>query len=320
MAGTDAETQFQAGMALLAGNALAQDWERAVALIDAAAAKGSANAIERRALLECRGVYREASWETALDSLAEAAERGSHSAAGQLRLLADNRYEPAGSDELPAGNWDQMRSRISIARRLAAPASPGQTLCANPIVHAIPDFASDAECRWLIHDAAPHRQRASVYNNPTGVDPGRTNEFTLFNFANADVVVEAIRYRIASQIGAPLACLEMSQALHYSVGQEFVLHCDFLDPQAMHDEIERNGQRVATVLIYLNEDFEGGETSFPVLGLSHRGKTGDALVFGSVDAAGRPDPRSQHAGCPPTRGEKWVFSQWVRNRAPGQSQ
>lgn len=303
-------------MALLAGN-LSPDWERAAALIDAAAAEGSANAIERRALLECRGVFRQSNWETALDSLAEAAKRGSRSAAGQLILLAEDWYEPQGSNEMPAGDWDEMRSRISIARRLAPPANAGQHLSTSPIVHAIPNFASEAECQWLIDAAAPRLQRATVYNNPTGFDPGRTNEFTLFSFANADLIVEVIRHRIANQIGAPLACLEMPQALHYSVGQEFVLHCDFLDPQAMRSEIERNGQRVATVLIYLNEGFEGGETSFPVLGLNHRGKEGDALVFGSVDAAGRPDPRSQHAGCPPTRGEKWVFSQWIRNRPPG---
>jgi len=73
------------------------------------------------------------------------------------------------------------------------------------------------------------------------------------------------------------------------------------------------------VLIYLNEDFEGGETSFPRLQLNHRGRTGDALVFGSLDAAGRPNPQSQHAGCSPTKGEKWVFSQWVRDRTPNRA-
>ena len=171
----------------------------------------------------------------------------------------------------------------------------------------MPGFASAAECKWLIAEAASRLKRAGVYNNPTGVDPGRTNQSASFNFANADMVVEMVRYRIANQIGAPLACLEMPQALHYDVGQEFVLHCDFLDPQALREEIARNGKRIATVLIYLNEDYEGGQTSFPRLGLNHRGKTGDALVFGSIDAAGGPDPRSQHAGCPPTRGEKWVF-------------
>lgn len=316
-AATDAETQFRTGMAMLAGTSLSPDWKKAEELIDAAAAGGHADAIERRALLECRGVGRAPDWDKALDSLAIAAERGSQSAARQLILLAEDRFVPATSTEPQPGNWAEIRSRVRIAQRVSAAASPGRVLSASPIVHALPGFASAAECQWLIAEAAPRLKRASVYNNPTGVDPGRTNEAAPFNFANADMVVELTRYRIANQIGAPLACLEMPQVLHYDVGQEFVLHCDFLDPQALREEIARNGQRVATILIYLNDDFEGGQTSFPRLGLNHRGETGDALIFGSIDGAGRPDPRSQHAGCPPTRGEKWVFSQWVRDRAPG---
>ena len=317
MAAADAETQFQTAMAMLAGASLPPDWETAMALIDAAATAGNAEAIERRALLECRGVGRSADWGKALESLANAAERGSQYAARQLILLADDRYEPDARADPQLSDWSGIRSRISIARHVKPPASPGRVLSASPIVHAVPGFASAAECRWLIDAAAPRLDRAGVYNNPTGVDPGRTNRSAAFNFANADLIVEMIRQRIANQLGAPLACLEMSQVLHYDVGQEFVLHCDFLDPQVMREEIARNGQRAATVLIYLNDDFEGGQTSFPLLGLDHRGKTGDALVFGSLDGAGRPDPKSQHAGCPPTRGEKWLFSQWVRDRAPG---
>jgi len=312
----EAAAQFQSGMAMLGGNALSPDWKNAVGLIDTAAGAGHPDAIERRALLECIGADRPRNWDVALDSLALAAERGSQSAARQLVLFADDRCEPAAVQASPPGGWTEMRSRISIAQRLRAPPVAGSVLSASPIVHAVPRFASAAECQWLIASAAPRLDRAGVYNNPTGVDPGRTNQFAPFNFACSDLVVEMIRQRIANQIGAPLDCLEMAQVLHYGVGQEFVLHCDFLDPQSLRAEIERNGQRVATVLIYLNESFEGGETSFPRLGINHRGKTGDLLVFGNVDGAGGPDPRSQHAGLPPTSGEKWVFSQWVRNKAP----
>lgn len=228
-------------------------------------------------------------------------------------LLADDRLEPVE----PTADWGEVRSRIAVDRLTSAPEPRGEMLSAVPIVHAIPRFASLAECRWLIGAAEPRLGRAGVYNNPSGVDQGRTNRSARFSFAAADLVAEAIRHRIASQLGAPLGCLEMSQVLHYSVGQEFVLHCDFLDPQAMREEIARNGQRVATFLIYLNQEYEGGETSFPRLGIDHRGRTGDALLFGNLDSAGRPDPNAQHAGCPPTEGEKWVFSQWVRSRPPG---
>lgn len=319
-AADDAEARFRAGMAVFGGTALPSDWERGVALIDAAADAGHAEAIERRALLEYRGVGRPSNWDKALDSLATAAERGSQFAGRQLILLADDRFQPEGElAELAPAAWAELRSQVRIAERMSPPAGRGRVLSASPIVHAIPGFASAAECQWLIAAARPRLDRAGVYNSPAGTDPGRTNRSAPFNFANSDLVVELVRERIARQIGAPLACLEMSQVLHYGVGQEFILHCDFLDPQSLADEIARNGQRVATILIYLNEEFDGGQTSFPRLGIDHRGKTGDALVFGSVDSAGRPDPRSQHAGCPPTSGEKWIFSQWVRNRAPGRS-
>jgi len=315
MAVTEAAEQFETGMAMLAGNMLPADWETAVVLINSAAAAGHAEAIERRALLECTGVGRAADWNKALDSLQLAAEQGSRFAARQLILLADDRFDMV--TEPSSCGWAELRRRVRIAQRASAPATQGTVLSADPIVRAVPGFASTAECQWLIASAAPRLDRAGVYNNPTGIDPGRTNRSAVLNFVNSDLVVELIRRRIANQIRAPLACLEMSQVLHYDVGQEFVLHCDFLDPRAMSAEIARNGQRVVTFLIYLNEDFEGGETDFPALRLSYRGKAGEALLFGNVDAAGQPDERTQHAGCPPTSGEKWLFSQWVRNRAPG---
>jgi hypothetical protein len=72
---------------------------------------------------------------------------------------------------------------------------------------------------------------------------------------------------------------------------------------------------VATFLIYLNDAFDGGETEFPKLGLKHRGRAGSALYFANLGADGAGDPRTLHAGRAPVRGEKWLFSQWVRNRA-----
>ena len=93
-------------------------------------------------------------------------------------------------------------------------------------------------------------------------------------------------------------------------------HFDYLDPNepAYAAELAARGQRTHTFLVYLNDDFTGGETSFPRLGLAHTGKPGDALVFANVDASGAPDEKTMHAGLPPTSGEKWVFSQWIREK------
>jgi hypothetical protein len=310
---TRIEEQFRQGMAMLADPAAAAGWRAALELVDLSAAAGMPDAIERRALFECMGVGRPRDWNKALDSLAEAAAAGSQGAARQLVLLAEDRFDA----EPPPRNCAELRARISLDGRLQAPR--GLDLSSDPLIKTIAGFATAAECKWLIAAAAPHLERAIIYSTETGEpgrDAGRTNRFALFDFAHLDLVIEMIRARIASAIGAPLPCLEVSQVLSYAAGEEFAPHCDFLDARSMADEIARRGQRAVTVLVYLNEEFEGGETSFPELGLDHRGRTGDALVFSNVDPGGMPDPRTRHAGRPPTHGEKWLFSQWVRDRMP----
>ena len=290
-----AEEQFRTGMALLGDPAAASEWQRAVQLIDQAAAVGLAEAIVRRALFECMGVARTPDWSKATDSLSEAAERGSEAAKGQL-LVLDGR---------------------PISQLVRAPAE--RTLSSNPLIRSIPRFANGTECQWLIASGKDRLERAVIYSTATGkqgIDPGRTNQFALFDFVHQDVVVEMIRARIANSIGAPLPCLEVSQLLRYSPGEEFAPHHDFLDSDTMRQEIALRGQRAVTALVYLNDAFEGGETSFPELGIEHRGAAGDALVFSNVDPMGRPDPKTRHAGRPPTSGEKWLFSQWVRDRVP----
>src|SRR6476469_5347006 len=141
---TSADEQYRSGVGLLANAPTAADWRRGVEFVDSAADAGYADAIERRALFECMGVGRPRDWQKALDSLALAAERGCATAASQIILLADNRYEAPPS----VIDWAALRSRISIAERLRAPAS--QTLSGSPLIRTVPGLASPAECQWLI--------------------------------------------------------------------------------------------------------------------------------------------------------------------------
>jgi prolyl 4-hydroxylase len=69
-----------------------------------------------------------------------------------------------------------------------------------------------------------------------------------------------------------------------------------------------------TFLLYLNDDYEGGETEFPVIGLRWKGRKGEGLFFWNVQPGGAPDERTLHAGAPVSRGEKWVLSQWIEGR------
>ena len=71
--------------------------------------------------------------------------------------------------------------------------------------------------------------------------------------------------------------------------------------------MQLRGQRAATLLVYLNDDYEGGETDFPRINFRFKGGLGDALIFSNIDPAGAPDYDTVHAGLPPTTGEKWLF-------------
>ncbi len=123
---------------------------------------------------------------------------------------------------------------------------------------------------------------------------------------------------MAAACGVSERMMEGPTVLHYAPGEQIGNHYDFVDPHSTPDyaaEMERNGQRVITFLVYLNEDYEGGETDFPTLGFSHKGKKGDSLYFVNALPDLSPDMRALHAGRPTTRGDKWMVTQFVRSRA-----
>ncbi len=121
-----------------------------------------------------------------------------------------------------------------------------------------------------------------------------------------------VRARIAALTGLPARGMENTKILHYAEGQRFAPHCDYLNPAIAAESIAEAGQRVATFLVYLNDDFDGAETSFLKLDWRYRGAKGDAILFWNVDETGAPDAATLHEGLAPARGEKWLLSQWIR--------
>ncbi|HET7605405.1 MAG TPA: 2OG-Fe(II) oxygenase [Sphingomicrobium sp.] len=316
----DAQAQFALGRMLLDGPRAAVDGGRGIGLIEQAAASGNGDATAMIALFDAMGISGPPDWERALDRLALAAERGSSSARLQLGLLA--RVAPR--QERPASHggssWGALRGRVDLPRAFQSGAF--KALSEQPRVRVIEQFASPAECRWLIERTRERLRPANVINPATGAlgyTAGRSNSGAEFQVPDMDLVIEMIRARISAATRLPLPLFEPTQVLHYAPGQEFRPHFDFLDPaNPAYGEELRRGQRVATFLIYLNDRFVGGETDFPEAGLRFRGRTGDAIFWANVGPDGRPDPLTRHAGLPPASGEKWILSQWIRGR-PGQA-
>lgn len=315
----DPEAALELGLALMEANALNTDPHRAVELIRESSLRGHAPATERNAVFAAMGMDGPRSWDRALDLLQLAAEQGSDVAAAQLMLLADNRADSDRARHSRNDGWRSVRQRIDLSALLQQ--GERRFVSDRPRVRVIGGFATPAECRWVIGAARPRLKPATVFDKEKGgltYDQSRSNSAIEFQPHNIDLVTEMLRCRIAAAIKVPVQLLEPSQILHYAVGQQFTPHYDFLDPAnaAYAGELSRYGQRIATFLIYLSDEYEGGETQFPAAGLTYKGPTGDAIFWANLDNQMQPDPLTLHAGLPPASGEKWVFSQWIRERVP----
>lgn len=316
----EAQAEFEAAAAQFRKAENLGELNAAAALIERISERGYAPATERCALIECVGAGRPINWSKALDRLQQAAEQGSPSAARQLMIFSEIDEDLADVEAVGDASWTDVRRRIDLPRMLGR--RQGQVALQRPYVAVIQKFASPAECRWLVDSARGRLGPSTVFDYSSGAlrgDERRTNSAAMFAFESSDLVLEMIRARIAATLELELPRFEVSQVLHYAPGQEFKPHHDYFDPAAagFQQEIASRGQRIATFLIYLNDEFTGGETRFPELGFNYRGEIGDAITFANVDPGGGPNPRTLHAGLPPTSGEKWIFSQWVRDRPAG---
>ena len=122
--------------------------------------------------------------------------------------------------------------------------------------------------------------------------------------------------RIAEVMNWPVENGEGLQILNYQIGGEYKAHFDYFAPADPGSQVHlaHGGQRVSTLVMYLNEVEAGGETVFPDIGLSVVPKKGSAVYFEYCNSLGQVDPLSLHSGMPVIQGEKWIATKWMRQR------
>lgn len=186
----------------------------------------------------------------------------------------------------------------------------------HPRVIVFGDLLSDEECENLIAAARLRLARSLTVETQTGgeaLNVDRTSDGMFFE-RGENAVVARLEQRIASLLQWPLEFGEGLQILRYSPGAQYRPHYDYFDPvePGTPTILRRGGQRVATLVMYLQEPAQGGGTTFPDVGLEVAPKRGTGVFF-SYD---RPDPttRTLHGGAPVLSGEKWVATKWLRER------
>lgn len=269
----------------IAGNIVHRDLAAARELLDRGRAAGHLDAALLHAYFLAAGVGGAPDWRAALSGL-EAVAADNADAAGQLDLLDRMALDFGGHPVDPP-----KLKRISE----------------SPAVFAARDFMTAEECAYLVDRAMPKLSPSVVVDPQSGrmvAHPVRRSDFASFGVFDEDLVVHALNRRIAALSGTEAGQGEPLQVLRYAPGGEYRDHFDALPGT--------DNQRVLTALVYLNDDYSGGETVFSHTGLKVKGERGMALLFRNAHPDGRPDMTSQHAGRPVTAGTKLIASRWIR--------
>lgn len=199
----------------------------------------------------------------------------------------------------------------------------GHSIClqmslAQPQLMVFGNVLSKDECEQLIALSQSKLARSTTVDERTGkaeLHPDRTSSGTFFAL-NETPFIAKLDQRIAQLMQMPVVNGEGLQILNYQIGGEYKPHYDYFPPDqpgsATH--IATGGQRVATLIIYLNEVEEGGATIFPELGLAVAPVQGSAVYFSYTNSKNQVDALTYHGGNPVTKGEKWIATKWMRQR------
>jgi prolyl 4-hydroxylase len=283
----DGEALFTLAVWRIQGNLIRRDLAEARALLGRAAETGRSDARRLHAYFLANSTGGEAEW-------------------GRARTILSALVE-----EFP-----QLRGQVELAARLPVDENgdpsrlPAKVqLSEAPPIWSAADFLDPEECDYLIGEGERQLQPSVVIDRASGrtvAHPDRKCESMLFGIAAEDLVISAIRRRLAALAGVHVTQTEPLQIIRYRAGDEFRPHLDSV--------AAGQNQRIMTALVYLSDGYEGGETRFVRTGLTFRGRRGEVLLFRNSGDGDLSDPMAEHAGLPVLSGTKIVLSCWIRAR------
>ncbi|MGA2778052.1 MAG: 2OG-Fe(II) oxygenase [Steroidobacteraceae bacterium] len=242
-----------------------------------------------------------------VEVFAEARHAGRQITADSLTLDVDVPGYRPDPPRLPPGNT------ITLPRR----AIPVLLRLQRPVFALLGNVLDAAECARLIELARPRLQASTV---ATGADSNaivehRSSDSMFFRLGETPLIA-ALDERLSAIMNSPVDHGEGLQVIRYGVGAQVTPHFDFLMPSHGDNEqsLRRSGQRISTLVVYLNDVESGGETVFPEAGVTVCALRGQAIYFEYCNSANQLDPLSVHAGAPVLEGEKWALTKWMRQR------
>ena len=190
------------------------------------------------------------------------------------------------------------------------------------------DFLTAEQCSLFIMAALPNLisyydsdDDSSKYRFAAGYFLER--KYALSNHLNLNTLIKKINFEYANLrkkveeiSGFPENNQEAANIIRYGTGGEYKKHKDASSPEDLkYDEYPHAGSRKKTCLIYLNDNFEGGETHFPELNVKIKPRLGKAVVWNNVHEDNSLIEESVHAGLPVLSNSKWIVSIWIREKS-----
>lgn len=220
----------------------------------------------------------------------------------------------------------------------------------NNFYYEIDNALTPEECDYIINYSRPKLSKSKVMsldknNKYIDIEDNnvRTSKQTWLQNDNFKYIIDKVtnlvnnnnnnnNYKVKSNQ------FENIQVVRYEPTQEYKQHYDICHPKqgakehlrtCQEDYNKYNSVRYATVLFYLNDGFEGGETYFPRLNKKIKPKKGKALVFFNCNINKDTNKNglcdviynSEHAGLPVIKSnknnssnEKWIANVWIRTK------
>jgi len=184
-------------------------------------------------------------------------------------------------------------------------------------VHVVENFLLPSTCIELVNygESCPRRRLRVATMKKTGkrvvtrhaFSKGRVTEMVEYGPRRNDIVqamVNAYRTVIEPRLGARMAWVESPQVLRYEPGGYYERHSDSGEFDPATERWKKVLDRDVSALIYLNENYSGGELRFNNFNYDLKPRTGMLLFFPS-------DPRYLHESLPLTSGFKYTIAGWA---------
>ena len=245
-------------------------------------------------------------------ALARKAADSGWQVAGEFAVSLARENTPRPDETLIPG-----KDEISLDHYGSLPAPELEALSWQPRAIRIRNFLSNFECAEIVNAAAEHLMPSFIVDaeGSLGKHQVRSSHEVRLRPGLRNIVMNTVERRMAEWSHFPLENGEFPLVLRYEKTQSFEQHYDYFIPEKFvmgEGPLEFGGQRIATQLIYLNEDFKGGETRFDNADLVVRPERGMCMIFHNVKPDHNVDPSTRHTGVAIESGVKWLLSRWIR--------